>query len=60
MSDYVAAQDTITPFMALLWILYPVGSLVFLELLLRAINVDDDDDDKGCGVMTPIFQGAGT
>ena len=36
MSDYVAAQDTITPFMALLWILYPVGALVFLELLLRA------------------------
>ena len=60
MSDYVAAQDTITPFMALLWILYPVGALVFLELLLRAINGDDDDDDQGGGVMAPIFQGAGT
>ena len=60
MSDYVAAQDTITPFMALLWILYPVGALVFLELLLRAINGDDDYDDQGGGVMTPIFQGAGT
>ena len=44
--------------MALLWILYPVGALVFLELLLRAINGDDDDDDQGGGVMTPIFQGA--
>ena len=60
MSDYVAAQDTITPFMALLWALYPMGALVFFELLLRAIKGDDDDDDQGGGIMTPVYQGAAT
>ncbi len=46
--------------MALLWVLYPMGALVFFELLLRAINGDDDDDDQGGGIMTPVYQGAAT
>tara|TARA_B100000925_G_scaffold38316_1_gene25075 strand:- start:3 stop:170 length:168 start_codon:yes stop_codon:yes gene_type:complete len=40
--------------MAALWVLYPIGSLVLIELILRAI--DDDDDDQGGGVMTPVYQ----
>ena len=48
---------TITPFQAVIWCLYPIGALVFLELFLRAAN-DDDDDDGGGGVMTPVYQGS--
>ena len=51
---------TVSPSFALLWVLYPVGILVGIELLLRAIQNDDDDDDEGGGVMTPagVYQGA--
>ena len=57
MSDLSATHE-ISPFMAILWCLYPVGAIVFLELFLRAISGDDDDDDEGGGVMTPVYQGA--
>tara|TARA_B100001989_G_C24341201_1_gene365115 strand:+ start:297 stop:476 length:180 start_codon:yes stop_codon:yes gene_type:complete len=50
--------NDITPFQAVLWCLYPVGIVVFFELILRAINGDDDDDDEGGGIMTPVYQGA--
>ena len=52
MSDLVSQSDSISPFMAILWIFYPIGALVFVELLLRAINNDDDDDRDG-GKMIP-------
>ena len=51
-------DNTISPFQAILWCLYPVGALVFFELFLRAFSEDDDDDDEGGGVMTPVYQGA--
>ena len=56
----LVADNTVSPFQVILWIFYPVGAIVFLELLLRAINVDDDDDDEGGGIMTPagVYQGA--
>ena len=41
---------------AFLWVLYPVGILVGIELVLRAIQNDDDDDDEGGGVMMPAYQ----
>jgi len=50
-------QSTITFFQAILWCFYPLGALVFLELFLRAINSDDDDDQDG-GKMIPVYQGA--
>ena len=49
MSDLVAAQDTISPLIAVLWVFYPMAALVLIELLLRAFN-DDDDDDGGKGI----------
>ena len=55
MSDFVAASDTITPFMAVLWIFYPMAALVLVELILRAFN-DDDDDDGGKGVRVSQMQ----
>ena len=57
MGDYLAATDSISPLMAVLWVFYPMAALVVIDLLLRAIDNDDDDDDGG-GVMTPVYQGA--
>ena len=51
----LSATHEISPFLAILWCLYPIGILVFIELLF---NSDDDDDDEGGGVMTPVYQGA--
>ena len=47
MSDFVAASDSISPLVAVLWVFYPMAALVLIELFLRAINDDDDDQDGG-------------
>ncbi len=53
MSDLVAAQDSISPLVAVLWVFYPMAALVLIELILRAINDDDDDQDGGKGIRIP-------
>ena len=50
MGDLSAASDTITPLTAVLWVFYPMTALVLIELILRAINDDDDDQDGGKGI----------
>ena len=50
METLTDTANTISPFMAILWCFYPIGALVFIELLLRAINDDDDDQDGGKGI----------
>tara|TARA_B100000945_G_scaffold281354_1_gene249001 strand:+ start:493 stop:687 length:195 start_codon:yes stop_codon:yes gene_type:complete len=56
----------ITPFQAILWIFYPMGLLVGIELFLRALNNDDDDDDTSGGKriratqMQPVALPSGT
>tara|TARA_B100001287_G_scaffold4663_1_gene3520 strand:- start:3594 stop:3764 length:171 start_codon:yes stop_codon:yes gene_type:complete len=47
----------ISNFSSILWVFYPIGCLILIELVLRAIDGDDDDDQSG-GIMTPIFQKA--
>ena len=47
MGDLVAASDSISPLMAVLWVVYPMTALVLIELFLIAINNDDDDDTNG-------------
>ena len=47
MGDLVAASDTISPLTAILWCFYPIGALVLVELIMRAVNDDDDDDFEG-------------
>ena len=58
MGDFIPASDTITPLTAVLWVFYPMTALVLVELILRAINDDDDDQDGGKGIrvgqMEPI------
>ena len=56
MSDLVAAQDSISPLVAVLWVFYPMAALVLVELILRAINDDDDDQDGGKGIRIPALQ----
>ena len=66
MSDFVAASDTISPLVAVLWVFYPMAALVLIELILRAFNNDDDDDDGGKGIrirnqeMVPAYAPSGT
>ena len=52
----LSATHEISPFLAILWCFYPIGILVFVELLFG--GQDDNDDDEGGGVMTPVYQGA--
>ena len=57
MSDLLAAQDTISPLTAVLWVFYPMAALVMIELILRAIRNDDDDDQGGGkGIRIPQLQ----
>ena len=66
MSDLVAASDTVSPLVALLWVFYPMGALVLVELILRTFSNDDDDDDGGKGIrirqqdMVPAYAPSGT
>ena len=56
MGELQAVND-ITPFQAILWIFYPMGLLVGVELLLRALRDDDDDDqDGGKGIRVTRMQ----
>ena len=47
MGYFVAATDSISPLTAILWCFYPIGALVLVELIMRAVNDDDDDDFQG-------------
>ena len=64
MGDLVAASDSISPLVAVLWVFYPMAALVLIELILRTFNDDDDDDDGGKGIriarMQPAYAPSGT
>ena len=47
MGDFIAATDSISPLTAILWCFYPMAALVLIELIMRAVNDDDDDDFQG-------------
>jgi len=55
MTDLVAGSSNVSPFLAVLWVLYPMTALVLIELILRAVRNDDDDDDRDGGIMIPAF-----
>ena len=65
MGDLVAASDSISPLTAILWCFYPMATLVLIELIMRAVNDDDDDDFQGgkgvrIGQMQPVPVPSGT
>ena len=58
MGDFVAATDSISPLTAVLWCFYPMAALVLIELILRALSNDDDDDQdggKGIRIQDPMY-----
>ena len=61
MGDLSAATDTISPLTAVLWCFYPMAALVLVELILRAIHDDDDDQDggKGARIGQPVYAPSG-
>jgi len=53
----LATSNDISFFQAIIWCFYPIGALVFFELVLRALNDDDDDDfegGKGVKISEPL------
>ena len=65
MGELQTAVDTFPIWKAILWIFYPMAVLVGIELFLRALKDDDDDDfDGGKGVrigqMQPVAVPSGT
>ncbi len=59
MGGLESATESISAFRAVLWIFYPMAALVLVELILRAVNDDDDDDFQGgkgvrIGQMQPV------
>ena len=57
MENLISAPTTITPFVAILWCLYPVGVLVLIELVLGG-GFDDDNDDQDGGMLIPAYANA--
>ncbi len=58
MGELQAVTDSASPFLAILWVFYPMAALVLLELIMRAVNDDDDDDfqgGKGIRSQEPVY-----
>ena len=55
LGELQASVDSFSAWNAILWCGYPIATLGLLELLLRQI---DDDDDQDGGKMIPVMQGA--
>ena len=55
MSDLYPVSSSISPFIALLWCLYPIAVLVIIELLLGGGFDDDNNDDQDGGMLIPAY-----
>ncbi len=47
MGELQAATESVSTLLAILWVFYPMAVVVLIELFLRAISNDDDDDSQG-------------
>ena len=54
MENLSATTTSISPLVAILWCLYPVGALVLIELILGG-GFDDDNDDQDGGMLIPAY-----
>ena len=64
MSDLYQVSESLPIWKAILWCFYRISALVFIELLLRSINDNDDDDFGGgkgamVGDMQPVYAPSG-
>jgi len=57
MENLTLSTTSISPLIALLWCLYPIGILVLIELVLGG-GFDDDNDDQDGGMLIPAYAGA--
>ena len=55
MTDLYSAQTSVSPFIALLWCVYPIAVLVIIELLLGGGFDDDNNDDQDGGMLIPAY-----
>ena len=56
MENLSLSTTSISPLVALLWCLYPIGILVLIELVLGG-GFDDDNDDQDGGMLIPAYAG---
>ena len=57
MENLSIESSSISPLVAILWCLYPVGILVLIELVLGG-GFDDDNDDQDGGMLIPAYVSA--
>ena len=57
MDNLAIGSSSISPLVALLWCLYPIGILVLIELVLGG-GFDDDNDDQDGGMLIPAYASA--
>ena len=55
MTDLYSASSSVSPFMAVVWCLYPIAILVIIELLLGGGFDDDNNDDQDGGMLIPAY-----
>ena len=54
MEYLTVGSSSISPLVAILWCLYPLGVLVLIELVLGG-GFDDDNDDQDGGMLIPAY-----
>ena len=54
MESFIDTSNSVSPLIAILWCLYPIGILVLAELILGG-GVDDDNDDQDGGMLIPAY-----
>ena len=54
MENLTVASSSISPLVAILWCLYPIGALLLIELVLGG-GFDDDNDDQDGGMLIPAY-----
>jgi len=54
MENLIDTTSSISPLVAILWCLYPIGILIILELALGG-GFDDDNDDQDGGMFIPAY-----
>tara|TARA_B100000212_G_C26977019_1_gene365018 strand:+ start:205 stop:387 length:183 start_codon:yes stop_codon:yes gene_type:complete len=57
MENLSLTSTSISPLVAILWCLYPIGVLVLIELVLGG-GFDDDNDDQDGGMLIPAYASA--
>ena len=55
MTEFYTSSSSVSPFIAILWCLYPLAVLVIIELLLGGGLDDDNNDGQDGGMLIPAY-----